>query len=84
MSKHKSTEEHLADAIKKVQMAVLGGEMLHLTHGFTGDPGRHGVVACFVVLPDKEVEELRARLDAEIERYMEEGGYGVLKNPPPQ
>ena len=65
-------------------MAVLGGEMLHLTHGFTGDPGRHGVVACFVVLPDKEVEELRARLDAEIERYMEEGGYGVLKNPPPQ
>jgi hypothetical protein len=70
VSKHKRTEEHLADAIKKVQMAVLGGEMLHLIHGFTGDPGRHGVVACFVVLPDKEVEELRARLDAEIERYM--------------
>jgi len=82
-SKRKYTEEHLADAVKRVQVAVLGGEMLHLTHGFTGDPGRHGLVACFIVLPDEEVEELRGRLDAEIASFMEEKGHGLLNHPVP-
>jgi hypothetical protein len=77
-SKRKYTEEHLAEAVKQVQVAVLGGEMLHLTHGFTGDIGRHGLVACFIVLPDKQVEELRGRLDTEIASFMEEKGYGLL------
>jgi hypothetical protein len=83
-SKRKYTEEHLADAVKRVQAAVLGGEILHLSHGFTRDPGKHGLIACFVVLPDEEVEELRGRLDAEIKSFMEQKGYGYLDKPVPQ
>jgi hypothetical protein len=82
-SKLKYTEDHLADAVKQVQVAVLGNEMLHLTHGFTGDPGRHGLVACFVVLPDEEIEELRGRLDAEIAKFMELKGHALLYKPVP-
>ena len=84
MNKKKSTEEQLRDAIKRVQVAVLGSEMLHLTHGFTGDPGRYGLVSCFVVLPDAEVEELRGRLDVEIARFMEEKEHHILTDPPVQ
>lgn len=40
MSEHKQkyTEDHLADAVKRVQVAVLGNEMLHLTHGLRVTP----------------------------------------------
>jgi hypothetical protein len=81
--KQKYTEDYLAESVKQVQMAVLGNEILHLTHGFTGDEGKHGLVACFVVIPDEKVEELRGRLDAEIASFLNEEGYGLLDKPVP-
>ena len=84
MKTRKSTDGQLEDSIKQVQVSVIGSELLRLTHGFTGDSGRYGLVACFVVLPDSQVEELRGRLDTEIALFMEAKGYGLPKKGLPQ
>jgi hypothetical protein len=76
--KEPSTEDHLMQAIREVQIACLGKQSFYKSMGFTDDPsGNHAVVACFVVCPNAMARPLREKLDAAVNEFMAENGVSI-------
>jgi len=76
--KEPSTEDHLMQAIREVQIACLGKQTFYKSMGFTDDPGgNHAVVACFVVCPNVMARPLREKLDAAVNEFMADNGVSI-------
>jgi hypothetical protein len=80
--KEPSTEEHLMQAIREVQIACLGKQTFYKSMGFTDDPsGNNAVVACFVVCPNAMARALREKLDAFVNEFMADNGISMGNHP---
>jgi hypothetical protein len=71
---NKSPEKVMQDDIKRVQLACVDNQILHLSRCFTKAPGQLGVVSCFATCDDPIAEEVQRELDDAVRRVFADHG----------